>query len=111
MKKETEKKALRTCVQYGERPEIILPPGHKVFECNLETGDITEAKMVKIAIPLGKRIKHALLKNRIGELDKRPRYFVADRDGFLCLPAHDLYKAKVKFKNVLKEMKIKIKTK
>lgn len=110
MEKETEKPR-QTRVQYGNKPPLILPPGHKVWELNIETGDVKEAKLKRLRPSILKVIKHFLFGRYIGKLDTRPSYFVEEREGFLCVPAANEYKGRVALKNVVKTVGIKVKVK
>jgi len=86
----------RLCVEY-KGGELILPPGHKVFELNTKTGEVKEYELIKKF-----SFKHFLT-------GKKAKYRVdTSNEDFLHLPASDLYKAKVKFKNLVKSIGIKV---
>ena len=72
----------RLCVEY-KGGELILPPGHKVFELNTKTGEVKEYELIKKF-----SFKHFLT-------GKKAKYRVdTSNEDFLHLPASDLYKAK-----------------
>lgn len=86
----------RLCVEYKGK-ELILPPGHKVFELNTKTGEVKEYELISKF-----SFKHFLT-------GKKPKYRVDSSDpDKLHLPASNMFKAKVKFKNLVKSIGIKV---
>ena len=95
-KKEIKK---RLCVEY-KGGELILNPGHKVFELDLKTGFVTEYKLIR---------KFTLVRMILG---KAPKYRVDTSDNNkLHLPAFSIEKAQIAFKNLVKSLGIIVKIK
>lgn len=88
-----KEKKERICVEY-KGGELILQPGHKVFEINLNTGVVKEHKLYR---------KFTLA------FWKKPVYKVEYHEHLMHLPAYDIHKARIKFKELLKKHGIKVK--
>lgn len=84
--KKGEKTPERKIVEYKGQT-FVLQPGHKVYECNSETGIVKEHKVVR---------KFDLL------FWRKPRYTVTYGPNILHTPAHDIHKAVIAFKHMLR---------
>jgi len=87
MAKKKINKNRKVVIWKGEK--FLLEPFHNVYEINEKTGEVSEAKLVKT--------------NVIGSfLTGKTTWKIVAKEGFAHIPAHDLYKAKVKFKQIYK---------
>ena len=66
----------RICVEY-KGGELILPPGHIVFELNVKTGEVYECKLIKVMKPISQILKETFLPALFPK-DKRERYVVGN---------------------------------
>ncbi len=83
------------CVEYKGQ-ELILQPGHKVFELDIKTGQVSEYKL-KRKIDLESVMKRKK-KYKVDCTDKNKMH----------VPAYNIEKARIKFKQVVKSLGIKI---
>ncbi len=79
------KQEKRICVEY-KGGNLILQPGHKVFEINLNTGKVKEHKIYR---------KFDLF------FWRKPVYKLDYQEHLLHVPAYDRYKAVLQFKKLL----------
>jgi hypothetical protein len=86
------KQEKRICVEY-KGGNLILQPGHKVFEINLNTGKVKEHPI---------RRKFTLF------FWRKPVYQLDYHEHLLHVPAYDLYKAKLQFRTLLRKTDIKV---
>lgn len=93
--KKGDPKLKRLCVEY-KGGELILQPGHKVFELDLKTGLVSEYKL---------KIKLLTI------LSKRKTYYVEDHPDKLHIPAFDINKALISFKKLARPLNINVKIK
>lgn len=88
-----EEKKQRICVEY-KGGDLILQPGHKVFEINLKTGVVREHKLYR---------RFTLF------FWRKPVYKIHYDPNLLHIPAYDLYKARITFKHLLRKTEVKVK--
>lgn len=92
--KPEKKKEQRICVEY-KGGELILQPGHKVFQINLKTGIVSEHKLYR---------KFTLF------FWKKPVYKIDYHKDYIHIPAYDIHKARITFKHLLradKDLKVR----
>ncbi len=106
--KKGDKTPPRICVEYKGK-ELILAPGHNVYQLDLRTGVVTLYELIRKRTPLTVYLKHFFLGGIYGKRDKRPRYLAEQIEGeTLLLPAFNIEKARVRFKETTKLLKIKV---
>lgn len=97
-----KEKKQRICVEYKGK-ELILQPGHKVYELHISKQKIYKAPLEEKKHSLMTVIKHKIFAGKLPPLDKRKRYKVIEKgDDFIQIPSYDIHKAYVNFKAVTK---------
>ena len=86
------KQEKRICVEY-KGGNLILQPGHKVFEINLNTGKVKEHKIYR---------KFDLF------FWRKPIYKLDYQEHLLHVPAYDIHKARVQFRTLLRKTDVKV---
>ena len=105
---EKDKQLKRLCVEY-KGGELILPPGHIVYEFDVKSGKVYECKLEKKKTPIDLKVKQLIMPNQYPK-DKKEVFVVPDKgENFWQIFAFDINKARVKFKNYGKSIGVKVK--